>query len=411
VAVGDEGTSVSSADGGHNFTTVSGGLDGRFTLVRANSATTAFAAGRDGTLARTTDGGHDWDALTPPGAGDLIDVSFPTDATGFALAPRNVLTRTDDVGRSWRLLDVGTFLHARGVVAVDPDHLVLVMDRGLRRSADAGLDFVRVRQREIATAAFTGGGSAPGVLYAYGRRVLAISRDRGAHWTALALPPHRVLSSVDFVDATTAFALTRDGRVWRRTRNGAWRELTALGTELGTALSFATASDGYVSVPAFGAASGGYVMRTTDGGVTWRPQLVDSKPIRPGGLTAPAAGSAFALSGADHLLATDRGGDLGERTTLTLSIPRLRPGVPGIIAINGKLSPADGGETVVVSKREGRSRRWGYREVTVSSSGRFSVFTKVTKTTAFVAQWSGDDEHVGAGTPVVTVGIGAKYVR
>jgi hypothetical protein len=80
-----------------------------------------------------------------------------------------------------------------------------------------------------------------------------------------------------------------------------------------------------------------------------------------------------------------------------------------VIAINGTLTPAGGGETVLVSKREGRSSRWQFREVTVSSSGRFTVFTTLTKTTDFVAQWSGDDEHGGAGTPVVTVGVGRKF--
>ena len=31
------------------------------------------------------------------------------------------------------------------------------------------------------------------------------------------------------------------------------------------------------------------------------------------------------------------------------------------------------------------------------------------RTTSFVAQWSGDDERIGAGSQVLTVGVGRKY--
>jgi photosystem II stability/assembly factor-like uncharacterized protein len=410
VAVGRDGTTVASADGGHNFVTVSEALDGPFSLVRASSPMVALAAGRDGTLARTSDGGHEWTALPAPVAGDILDVSFPSDDTGYALARKNVLTRTDDGGKTWRLLDIGTFVGARAVVALDAQNVVLVMERGLRRSANGGLDFLRVRQRPIATASLTGGGRAGAGVYAYGRRWLALSMDRGVTWRSLRLPPREQLKAVDFASATTAYALTRDGRAWKTTDGArSWRELAALGTEIGSTLAFGSAEDGYVAVPEFGHEAGGYLMRTDDGGATWRPQLVDSKPIRAGGLDASASNTAFAVAGSNHLLATDRGGDVGERTALTLSIRRQRPGRPGVITIAGTLAPARGGETVLVSKREGRSSRWSFRAVTVSSSGRFSVFTNVTRTTLFVAQWSGDDEHVGAGTPVVTVGVGRRY--
>ena len=411
VAVGRDGTTVTSQDGGHNFFTISENLDGPFSVVRATSPMVAVAAGGGGAIARTTNGGQGWDPLPAPVAGDIIDVSFPTTDTGFALARNNVLTSTEDGGKTWRLLDVGTFVAARGVVALDDQNVVLIMQRGVRRTANGGLDFVRTRQRPLATASMIGGGRAGGAVYAYGIRTLAISADKGATWRSLALPPREQLKAVDFTSATVAYALTRDGRAWKTTDGArSWRELPALGTQIGSTLAFGGPDDGYVAVPQFGHDKGGYVMRTTDGGVTWRPQLVDSKPILAGALDASAPDTAFAVAGSNHLLATDRGGDIGERTALTLSITRQRPGRSGVITIAGTLAPADGGETVLVSKREGRGSRWSFRAVTVSSSGRFSVFTKVTKTTQFVAQWSGDDEHVGAGTPVVTVGVGRRFL-
>lgn len=413
VAVGAGGTMVASPDGGHNFTTISGGLDATFTLVRATSADVAYAAGQAGAIARTTDGGKDWALLTPPTSNDIIDVSFPTEQTGFALAPQNVLMRTDDSGGSWRLLDTGTFVAARAVVAVDADNIVLVMQRGVRRSSDGGLNFARSRQKAVATASFVNGGRAGDNVFAFGRHALAVSDDDGVTWRAAKLPGAREsLSKVDFVNGAVAYALTMDGRAWKTVNGGqSWQELVALGSEIGTDIAFSDASDGYVAMPEFGGASGGYVMRTTDGGASWRPQLVDSTHIRPGALAASGPDNAFVVAGANHLLFTDRGGDVGARSSLGMSIARKRPGRPGVIAITGTLKPARGGETVVVSKRQGRSSRWLFRDVTVSASGRFSVFTNVTRTTSFVAQWSGDDERIGAGTARVMVGIGRRYTK
>jgi hypothetical protein len=94
-----------------------------------------------------------------------------------------------------------------------------------------------------------------------------------------------------------------------------------------------------------------------------------------------------------------------------LSVTRARPGRPGVIAINGTLAPAEGGETVVVSERVGRSSRWLFRTFTASSTGRFTVFANLTRTTRFVAQWSGDDERAGAGTNVLTVGVGKRFTQ
>src|SRR5205085_5818596 len=128
------------------------------------------------------------------------------------------------------------------------------------------------------------------------------------------------------------------GRAWKTVNGGqSWQELAALGSEIGTDIAFSDASDGYVAMPEFGGASGGYVMRTTDGGASWRPQLVDSAHIRPGALAASGPDQAFVVAGTNHVLFTDRGGDVGARSSLDMSIARKRPGRSGVIAITGTL--------------------------------------------------------------------------
>jgi len=412
LAVGESGTTVASSDGGHNFSTVSGDLAGRFTGLRASSPLVAYALGRAGAMARTVDGGREWSPLAAPSAGNLVDLSFPTGDRGFALDDRGRLTRTDDGGQSWRLLDTGTYLEPRAVLALDVNRVLLVGPRGVRRSVNGGASFNRVRQKLVAKLSLGAGGAASGLVFAYGAKALVVSLDGGETWRAAKLPKYgKNFVKVDFVTDSVAYALTRNGRVWKTVNRGlVWSELPAIGTQLGTDLEFSDADNGYVALRQFGDNHYGYVMRTSDGGLTWRPQLVDQARIGAGALAAPGAQVAFAISGSDHLLATDDGGDAGERSELTLSIKRRRPGQPGVIALSGTLTPAHGGETVVVSKREA-DEHWQLHEVTVSGSGHFTQFARVTTTTQFVAQWSGDDTRAGAGSPLLIVPVTEKPAK
>ena len=414
VAVGQDGTTVLSKDGGQNFTNVSEGLGSTFTLLRGGAAAVAYIAGQAGAIAKTADGGRTWTPLAPPLADDIVDLAFPTNSTGFSLSPGNVLMRTTDAGQTWQLLDVGTFVPAKRIYALDETTLLLVMQRGLRISTDGGMNFVRIRDNPVGTSIFNGAGRAgAGALFAFGPRAIVVSSDGGQDWRAGRVPERHVkVKLVRFVNANVAYALTFDGRLWR-SADGArhWHELPALGSEIGTDIAFGDARDGYVAVPEFGDNKGGYLMRTDDGGTTWRPQLVDSAPLTRDALAAAGPNSAMAVAGGSHLLATTRGGDIGVRSALTLSVVRERPGKRGVIALNGTLDPASGGETVVVSERSGRSSHWLYRDATVSSTGRFTVFASLRRTTSFVAQWAGDDDHEGAGTTVITIGVGHRYTQ
>jgi hypothetical protein len=170
-------------------------------------------------------------------------------------------------------------------------------------------------------------------------------------------------------------------------------------------------SHGYLSMSNFGGDHSGYLLRTSDAGMTWRAQLVDSRPILTNGLVAPADHTGLALARGDHLLATDTGGDLGERSDLTLTAHRERPGEPGVVKLAGRLTPAKGGERIVVSKRYIGQTRWFFRIEHAASNGSFTVFSNVSRTAFFVAQWNGDDEDVGAGSRVLRLGVGQKYRR
>ena len=411
VAVGIDGTVVLSDDGGALFSRVGGRVEGSFDRLQATSAGTAYAFGRSGSLARTTDGGRSWDDLGAATSDAVVSVSFPRPETGFALDAVGELLRTDNTGLSWRILNTGAATPPRAVLALDRRRVLLVGPTGIRRSTTGGQTFAPVPERSVRGAALERIDRAGRALFASGSRVIFVSTSGGRRWARVHRPAGSPIVKLDFVAPRTGFALLEDGRLMRtRDRGRAWTEVRALGTEVGTDIAFNDARHGYVMVAEFGDDASGYVMATSDGGSTWRPQLVDSVALRRDALSAPSARSAFVLAGRDHLFATHRGGDLGSASRLTLSVAR-RAGSRTLREIRGRLRPARGGEQIVVSLRRTGSRTWLFATVTAASDGTFTVVDDVRATTVYVAQWRGDDVHRGDGSRLLTVRVGRPAAR
>jgi hypothetical protein len=147
------------------------------------------------------------------------------------------------------------------------------------------------------------------------------------------------------------------------------------------------------------------VLHTSDGGATWRPQLIALPPLDAHGLVAPDASNAFGLAAGTKLFYTGTSGDPGT-TPSTLSITPRRSAVtnPRAVKIDGKLTPAVEGSWVTVLARNVRTHNWtvvGSRRA--SATGRFTISYGVTHTTELVAQWRGGGDVNGAGSPVVTI--------
>jgi hypothetical protein len=90
---------------------------------------------------------------------------------------------------------------------------------------------------------------------------------------------------------------------------------------------------------------------------------------------------------------------------LSLRPERRKLRKPATIQVTGMLSPAKGGEQVVVSMRGSRLVRWRRQVVTVASDGSFTTSWKVGSTSYFVAQWHGDGDRRGDGSTAVTVRV------
>jgi photosystem II stability/assembly factor-like uncharacterized protein len=422
VAGGDRGSTVISDDSGLTFAPIGGRLDGRFfSVVAGGSARTAYAPGPRGTLGRTADGGQSWQSGNIPTTADVATASFPSASEGYALDRRSGVFRTINGAASWAPLDVGTTSSITDLLAPAPGVVLVAGAGGLRRSTDRGDEFTAASGKALKAVRLTSLDAAAGrMVVAYSPTGLVRSTDRGATWSTVRKPgPYvrlksgklrnqTILREVDFATATTGWAITSSGGLWRTTNGGrSWSELPGVGAGVaGSSLAMTSATTGYLTLPGFGdVGRAGFLLRTTDAGTTWHPQLVAQQPIGFGGVAA-SAGTSYALAG-DGLLSTTGGGDAGATSTVTLTTAKARVSKPGAVTVTGRLKPAQGGERVTVSFRAAGSKRWFAQTVRTGATGSFTASVGARKgVNQVVAQWAGDFRSAGDGSTPLAITVG-----
>lgn len=424
VAGGARGSTVTSDDTGATFAPVGGRLDGSFfSVVAGGGARTAYAPGPRGTLGRTVNGGQTWQSGNIPTTADVQTASFPSTQEGYALDARSGVFRTLNGAASWAPLDVGSTARVTDVLAPTPGTVLTAGAGGIRRSTDRGDEFTSSDAKALRGTHLDQLDAAGGkVVVAFGTRDLVRSTDAGATWTTVRKPgPYRKLKSgklrndtslteVDFASASTGWAITTTGRLFRTTNGGrSWSEQPGTGVSVrASSLAMVSASTGFLTLPEFGdVGRAGFVLRTTNGGATWHPQLVAQAPIGFGGV-AVGGGTAYALAG-DGLLATDTGGDAGAPSKLRLSTANAKVKKAGSVTITGRLSPAQGGERVTVSFRPAGSTRWLAQTVRTGATGSFTASVRATAgENVVVAQWAGDFRSAGDGSRPLVVTVAKK---
>lgn len=411
VAVGSNGNIATSRDAGVRFEITSrlgGSLN--FARVRAGSTMRAYAFDQDGALLATKDGGSSWTRFEIP-ASNVVDGAFPTAREGFALTLGGRLLKTEDGGLSWRTMrGRGKRSNSQALIAFSEREL-LVVGRGVRRSADGGRSFRTVRSRSIQYSDLTRADRAGDTVVVWhedGQTPPAISHDRGRSWRRLKKPRGVTdFFELDFVNRRTGFlvdtTLARYRKVFVTHDAGrTWRAVRALGDNGIGNLAFSDARHGYVEVEPSGSL-GGRLLRTSDGGRSWRPQ-----PVAPGSvddMVAPSRHRAYALYFLSDFFATEASGDHGAPSRIALSASTRRLRRAGYVTIRGQLRPAVAGARLVVARR--LSLGWKRREVRTDDRGRFSIRWQVSRTAGFVAQWTGDAQHRAAGTRELPVEVGA----
>ncbi len=417
-AVGANGATVRSDDAGATFASVGTRLSGTYGSIRAGGAAgSAFAPGRDGALAKTLDGGRTWSRGNVPTPSDLLDVSFPTAQDGYALDSDGGLFATTNGGDAWRALGTGSPRHARALLAPTADVVLAVGPRGVRRSTDGGASFEAVHAKLVRTTPLSGVTAAGGAIFAWGPTSALVSSDEGETWKRVANPGASAreraqlrIQQVAFSSARTGLLRDQTGRIWRTTDAGRhWRVLTGLGTERVRGLATSSANSAYAVVDGLGTSSGGYLLRTIDGGATWQPQFVVNSPISDSGVATSPDGTDYLLGGDGGLLFSTNGGTAGATSRLTLATKRRTLPAGRSITVRGGLTPAHGGEQVTISVLAPGASSWQHKTVAAAANGTFNTIWRVARgTTSFVAQWAGDFKSAGAGSRTLSVTVTGK---
>jgi photosystem II stability/assembly factor-like uncharacterized protein len=431
VGVGQFGASVLSTDAGTSTATpafasvgarLGAGEELSLSRLRATDAQLVHAPGNRGRLGRSTDGGKTWSTVIVPTSQDLTDVSFPDANNGFAIDTADALRYTPNGGAQWTPIDAGEVPSVNAIHAVGSNIVILFTDRGIYRSTAAtdtsggGTTFEPIDNAKVRRTAFTDFDRTDGqTLYAFGPTSLWVSNDRGATWKTVKGPVKKPrYLRVDFVSSRAGFALTSDGRVWS-TRNGGakWSELAGTGTNAATDMAFGDARNGYLLLRSWGSdGAAGWVLHTSDGGATWRPQLLAEPQLVTGGLEAPSGSSALALGfgegrGAD-LFRTDTGGDQGAQSAITVKASAKRLKKAGAVRLTVQLNPGVSGARVALFARSGKSPRWKLVRADQTTAGKLRVDTRVRATTQYVAQWYGNADLNGDGSAIATVAVGKR---
>jgi hypothetical protein len=302
---------------------------------------------------------------------------------------------------------------------------------GVFRSV-AGARFNPVSGSAVAKARLSDVDVAGGTAFAFGASTLIVSTNGGARWASVRLPltgrrgrsPIRI-RSVSFISASSGFLLDTQGRLWQTHNRGrSWSEQLSTGASDGTGLAFADAQHGFMTVGSFGLdTSDVYVLRTSDGGASWHPQLLTSGQMVPAGLVAEGPSNAFALINGNEAVAgkplvdllffTTSGGDAGATSTLSVSAKStkltrkaLRRRLRGNVRIDGVLAGAQGGEPVIVSRRNLAGGAWQHQVVIAGANGgSFTTTWHVTGSSVFVAQWAGDSGRASLGSKVLRLTV------
>jgi photosystem II stability/assembly factor-like uncharacterized protein len=403
VGVGQGGTTVVSDDAGHAYSAIDRRLPVDLSRLEAGpSGPVAFALGPAGALARTNDGGKTWQRVSVSTTSEVRDVSFPTQDIGYVLAEDGGLQRTANGGSSYRILDPGGQA-GRAIVAPDSQQVLLIGPRGVRRSGDAGATFTAVTDPVASRASLFTGEAVGDSAFAWGSKTLIASTDGGRRWTKLTLPSKKTgIRAVDFVSKDAGWLLDSRGLLFStRNRGKKWTESVSTGPGGNDpyGMSFSGVQKGYLLTRTSG------LLRTSDGGRTWRPQTVARSQLND--VAATPGGADVALRTPGELFGTESGGDPATASSLTLKTKT--PALPkkgGRVTVTGKLSPPKGAESIVVSLRSGG--RWTSQTVRASSDGSFTSAWSVRKTSIVVAQWIGDGVRRSAGSAPLTVTVAAK---
>ncbi len=268
-AAGANGGLFTSIDFGASWSVLAGPTSETIAAVFFLDAQRGWIAA-GATIWRTTNGGLQWTSSSPPTGTILSDVFFLTDQRGWACGANGTLLSSSDGGASWSA-GAGASSSLRAIDAADFFNVWSAGEMGsVVKSSDGGANYAQVAGGAGVPAPFVIGIDSTDSLHAWAATfssTILRTSNGGASWQEVPCGVNYQWWDVSFFDDLNGYACgkrqaffpsvatTKDGGLsWNQIAFGLqmdWHDVEAIGPD--TALI----------------AGDTFVLRTTDGGLTW----------------------------------------------------------------------------------------------------------------------------------------------
>jgi photosystem II stability/assembly factor-like uncharacterized protein len=301
---------VKSTDGGESWRAAFPGTNVQELMLDSQDPATLYARTDENGLVKTTDGGRTWRPLGLGRDAELLAVHPRNSARLYATSEHGILT-SRDAGRSWRATNSGPTFAAVSAVAIDPRNpgtaYVAIDHEGVfKRSSDGSWRAANTGLRNRGVHELVVDPREPWNVYAGTDGGVYKSTTGGASWRRLPVPisyPETASAlAIDPQNPDTVYAMTADesisygagsakvyeSRVFKSTDGGAtWSPSVEVQTlEVPAApdeIPVATVSGPWVAIDPLDAetlyAGGLGVLKSTDGGTTWRSAGLARTPV------------------------------------------------------------------------------------------------------------------------------------
>ena len=262
-AVGNQGTIVSTTDGGETWTLQNSGTTNTLNAVCFSDINSGWAVGQSGLIIQTTNGGIDWTPQNSGTSNNLQSVSFTDAITGWAVGSNGSILKTIDGGVTWSQQNSGISTWLYAVCFTDANHgwaagsngtILYTTDGGviwIAQSSGISEYLFSLHFTDVTTGWAVGSGG-----------TILNTTDGGSSWVPQNSGTASWLRSVYFMNADTGFAVGNSGTYLMTTDGGGvWDSRRSMTGNTLNGLSFASHNTGWIVGEA------GIIMKLTFQGV------------------------------------------------------------------------------------------------------------------------------------------------
>jgi photosystem II stability/assembly factor-like uncharacterized protein len=280
IIVGCGGLVRTTDDGGQTWVGRSSGTNVSLSRVSFLDANRGATVGRGFTALVTSDGGITWTGQKSITLSDLYDVSLAGPSTGAAVGAGGIIIYTGDGGQTWTVQKGGGFdLFAVDMVDSNTGTAVGLMEQ-IYRTVDGGDTWVRQNEQPYDPYL----PRLYGVDFFDAQQGIAVgtkgtilrTADGGDNWAGTTFAEELTLRDVFFTSSSVAYVVGDQGTILKTVDGGTnWIQQTSGVTGALLRVFFTDEGTGWVvgkSLPELYGGGDGIILHTTDGGSTWTQQ-------------------------------------------------------------------------------------------------------------------------------------------